>query len=160
MSMLNDKDIQSIITLLEDPDEEVQSSLFVWFHARGEEAVSQLESIRINSGGRDRGGVDRMIELLKTRFNIDSLQKWIENPHDNLLRGLYLIQKVISPDADYDCMDTQLSDMQSTVCVELSDEQTDMERVRSLTTFFSTDSASRRWIPCSNSLKRLLFIWH
>ena len=128
--MLNDQDIQSIITLLEDPDEEVQSSLFGWFHARGEEAVFPLESIGKNTRERDSGGIARMIELLRARFNYDALQKWVENPHDNLLRGLYLIQKVISPDADYDRMDTQLTDMVSSVCVELSDDQTDMERVK------------------------------
>ena len=77
-----------------------------------------------------------MLEELHAESGMDALKEWIEDSKSNLIKGICLVQDLITPGIDYDRIDSYLMDLVNEICVDLKDDQTVMEQVQLYNHFF------------------------
>lgn len=95
--MVEKKDISALISLLDDPDEEVNKHVEEQLISYGEEVVPVLEDHYIHCNETIRKRLDSLIEKLQIRNLSYNLQQWAEGGAKDLLEGIYLINKIGYP---------------------------------------------------------------
>lgn len=92
-----ERDIEALITLLDDPDEEINKQVVNQLLSYGEEVVPFLEDYYIHCQHDVRIQLDNLIEQLQNKNITQSLQKWAEGGAANLFEGAYQVNKIGYP---------------------------------------------------------------
>ena len=127
-----EKELQALISLLDDPDELVFQQIRSQIEQIGDEAIPALEyACEINEYGllfEDR--VTELIQQIQNSSIINGLSNWLDTPDQDLLEGLIKICKYQYPDLNekeiYDFFDR----LEKDIWLELNDGLTALEKLK------------------------------
>lgn len=130
--MLDPNKIDSLIKLLDDPDEGVFLHIRDEITAFGPEVIPYLE----HAWESDALGIlfQQRIEHLIHDIQLDKLhselKEWRKDPHKDLLEGLILVAKYQYPDMDEASVYKTIDAIKKDIWIELHDGLTALEKVR------------------------------
>jgi regulator of sirC expression with transglutaminase-like and TPR domain len=125
------KEVIALITLLDDPDEQVYSEVRNRFIVLGPPAIPHLETAWENSF---EALMQKRIEIIIHSIQFEALQKalkdWNDNESDDLLKGILLLARYQYPDLDESKVYKQIAQIKQDVWLELNEDLTALEKVK------------------------------
>ena len=131
--MIENKEISSLFHLIDDPDEDVYSTVSDKIISFGKAIIPNLENLWENTPD---GNLQERIELLIHRVHFrdlcDDFKHW-KSGHANLLDGALLVAKYHYPDLQTTPIVQELEKIRRNIWLELNNYLTPMEQVNVLT---------------------------
>lgn len=132
--MPNQKEIKALISLLDDPDEQIYAQIKSKLISFGQEVIPELENYwEHNSFGvifQDRiENIIHKIQFDRTSFDIE---QWSKGSASNLLDFAILISKYQYPDLNEDKILKKVEQLERDVWIEMNNELTAFEKVKVL----------------------------
>jgi len=132
--MPNQKEIKALISLLDDPDEQIYAQIKNKLISFGQEVIPELENYwEHNSFGaifQDRiENIIHKIQFDRTSFDIE---QWSKGSASNLLDFAILISKYQYPDLNEDKILKKVEQLERDVWIEMNNELTAFEKVKVL----------------------------
>lgn len=126
------KEIEALISLIEDPDEEVYNHVREKIVAYGEEIIPRLENYwEINSFGHEfQQRIEDIIHEIQFDTVYKSLENWSRGGGEDLFEGALLVARYQYPDLDEVEVKDKLSKLRQDIWLELNDELTALEKVK------------------------------
>src|SRR5690606_16088640 len=129
-NMQQSKQIKALLTLIDDPDDEVFDTVARQLLFYGRDIIPNLEQlweVTVDSSLQER------IELLIHRVHFQDLQKeffdWSNSKNPELLRGAILVAKYQFPDLNVPALLTQFDQIRRNIWLELNNYLTPLEQV-------------------------------
>lgn len=128
---MNRKKIQALISLLDDPLNEVYLSVEKELLKQKIEIVPVLENAWENStNSLFQTRIENIIHLIQFRNIREELTAWIESGATDLLYGAYLVSKFRFPGLEYSLIEEQINELRKDIWFDLSEKQTSVEKVK------------------------------
>lgn len=126
------KDIDALISLIDDPDESVYSHVRARIVSYGADVIPQLENIwELNSFGLVfQQRVEDIIHKIQYDLVFKSLEDWARNGCEDLFEGALIVAHYQYPDMDEMEVRANLSRLRQEIWLELNDELTALEKVK------------------------------
>ena len=128
--MDNDKEVEALLTLIEDPDTEVFEAVSNRIIAYGTPIISSLEDLWEHTADDN---IQERIELLIHRLHFTSLKTdfaaWGDAPHHELLPGALLVAKLLYPDLHTGKVIQDIERLRRNIWIELNNYLTPLEQV-------------------------------
>lgn len=127
---MDKKKIQALITLLDDPNQEIFSAVEGELLKEEVVIVPELErawEMTMDTGYQRR--LENLIHTLQFRNVKGELRNWLASS-DDLLYGAYLVSKYQYPELQYEDVNAKLTKIKTDVWLELNDHLTALEKVR------------------------------
>jgi regulator of sirC expression with transglutaminase-like and TPR domain len=129
--MKKDKELDALISLLDDPSEDVFMAIRDRIFAHGRAAVPRLETVWENAFDPL---VQHRIEDLIHRIQFDQLKNdlhdWAEYRDHDLLQGVILVSRYQYPDLDESSVIKKVGQISQDVWLELNQNLTGLEKVK------------------------------
>jgi regulator of sirC expression with transglutaminase-like and TPR domain len=128
---MTDKEINALITLLDDPDKDIYQAISKTLLDKGIEIVPDLEKAWENSSAssvQDR--IESIIQKIQLNHIHKSLTMWLNNGANDLLEGAFIIAKYQYPDLGFYEVINTIEKIKQDVWLEISDNLTALEKVR------------------------------
>lgn len=128
---MNEKEINSLIKLLDDPDKDVFQMVSSRLIGRGLEIVPRLE--RAWEESRDlltQQRLEDIIQDIQFRNVLEGFTGWIESGAVNLLEGAFWVAKYQYPDLELKEIEDELNKITRDIWLELNNNLTGLEKVR------------------------------
>ena len=138
---MNDKELNALISLLEDPDKEVFDSVKSRLVELGIEVLPELENAwesNFDSLVQDRA--EKIIHEIHFRDIVKSLKKWIQKIDKNLLEAWFIISKYQYPDIDEQFYRTKIYNLVSQINVEVEQTYSELEKISAFNKVFFTQN--------------------
>ncbi len=130
---MNKKELNALISLLDDPDEVVFDQVSLKFLSLGEEVIPVLENAwEYSFDTLIQNRIENIIHQIQLDLTKDSLQDWKQADKQNLLEGALIVAKYQYPDIDVNRIKKQLDQIKQDVWLELNDNVTALEKVKIL----------------------------
>jgi regulator of sirC expression with transglutaminase-like and TPR domain len=130
-NQMNLKEVIALITLLDDPDENIYCQVKDRFIVLGPPAIPHLETAWENSFD---GIMQKRIEVIIRNINFEALQKalkhWAEHEQDDLFKGVCMIARYQYPDLDEIKLKKQIQQLKQDVWLEIHDDLTALEKIK------------------------------
>ncbi|MBK9283996.1 MAG: transglutaminase family protein [Sphingobacteriaceae bacterium] len=127
------KEVIALITLLDDPDEDIYTQVKDRFVILGPPAIPHLETAWENSFDAI---MQKRIETIIHTIQFEALEKalsfWAKNENEDLLKGILLLAHYQYPDLDEQVVRKQLATIKQDVWLEIHDDLTALEKVKIL----------------------------
>lgn len=131
------KELQALITLLEDPDKEIYNAVSKTLMDKGLEVVSDLEKAWENSmDSNTQERIESIIQKIQLNHIHSSLVNWINNGAVDLLEGAYIIAKYQYPDLGFYEIVNAVEKIKNDIWLELNENLTALEKVRVINHIF------------------------
>lgn len=131
------KELDALISLLEDPDMQVFDNVSNRLIELGEEVVPPLEKrweITLRPDLQERiENVIRKIQFNTLKRGMDS---WKAEGGTNLLYGAYLVARFQYPELQYEQLDERIETIKKDIWLEFNNELTALEKVKVINYFF------------------------
>jgi regulator of sirC expression with transglutaminase-like and TPR domain len=125
------KELEALISLLDEPDEGVFQAIYDRIFNYGKEAVAVLENAWENAFDPI---IQHRIEDLIHHIQFENLKKelrdWSDTGHHDLMRGAILITKFQYPDLDETALIKKIGQFSQDVWLELNQNLTGLEKVK------------------------------
>ena len=123
--------IKALITLLDDPNEDVFSSVESELLKEPIEIVPELERAWEQSfDGVFQERVENIIHTIQLNDIYYELKQWLSSPQRDLLYGSYLVCKYQYPELSITKLKEQLSELRKDIWLEMNEHLTSLEKVR------------------------------
>lgn len=124
--------INSLISLIEDPDEGIFSHVRAELISCGEHALPLLEQYwEVHSFGElFHQRVEELIKHIQFQVVCDGLKAWKESPDQDLLEGVLIVNRFQYPTFDQEEIRRQMNRIRQDIWLELNDNLTALEIVR------------------------------
>ncbi|WP_439185198.1 transglutaminase-like domain-containing protein [Carboxylicivirga taeanensis] len=123
--------IKALIALLDDPNDEVFSSVESALLREPVEIVPVLEKAWEQSlDGLFQTRVENIIHSIQLNDIHAELKKWLKSPNNDLLYGAYLACKYQYPDVSIIRIKEQLSELRKDIWLEMNEHLTSLEKIR------------------------------
>lgn len=135
--MLNENEIRSMVSLLDDPDNRVSQHIEEQLLQLGPPVIPLLESLwpKMETALQQ----DKLVQLIK-RISSDAilneLKRWKESENQDLLEGVLIINKLQNPNLDRQLIDNQLDKIKLDAWLELNYDLTSFEKIKILNHVF------------------------
>ena len=127
------KEVIALITLLDDPDEDIYTQVKDRFVVLGPPAIPHLETAWENSFDAI---MQKRIESIIHTIQFEALEKamsvWAKTENEDLLKGILLLAHYQYPDLDEAQVRKQLAIIKQDVWLEIHDDLTALEKVKIL----------------------------
>lgn len=128
---MNKAKIKALITLLDDPSEEIYSSVENELLKEKVDIVPELESAWENSlDGLFQERIESIIHGIQFNDIAFEIRKWLQSDSRDLLHGAFLVCKYQYPELSLDGLKSQLSDLRKDIWIELNEHLTSLEKIR------------------------------
>jgi len=115
---MNNKELNALISLLEDTDNEVFDSVKYRLLELGIEVLPELENAwESNFDSLVQERAEKIIHEIHFRDIVKSLKKWIQKKDKNLLEAWFIISKYQYPDIDEQFYRTKIYNLVSEINV-------------------------------------------
>jgi regulator of sirC expression with transglutaminase-like and TPR domain len=131
MENIKDNELNALIHLLEDPDEEIFSTIRERILSMGEEVIPALENVwesTFNNILQTR--IEDIIQTIQFTNVLEELKLWADTGGVDLLTGTMLVSKYQYPDLDEEHVRKQIELIRRDVWLELNSNLTAYEKVR------------------------------
>jgi len=123
--------IKALITLLDDPNEEVFASVENELLKERVDIVPELEEAWENSfDGLFQERIEGIIHNIQLRDIYSELKKWLMSEHRELLQGAFLVCKYQYPELTLSSITDVLAQLRKEIWLQLSEHLTSLEKVR------------------------------
>jgi len=123
--------IKALITLLDDPNEEVFTSVENELLKERVDIVPELEEAWENSlDNLFQERIETIIHNIQLQDIYNELKKWLKTDHSDLLQGVYLVCKYQYPELQLSNITDVLSELKKEIWLELNEHLTSLEKVR------------------------------
>ena len=141
---MNDKELNALISLLEDPDKEVFNSVKSRLVELGIEVLPELENAwESNFDSLVQNRAEKIIHEIHFRDIVKSLKKWIQKKDKNLLEAWFIISKYQYPDIDEQFYRTKIYNLVSQINVEVEQTYSELEKISAFNKVFFTQNGFR-----------------
>ncbi len=118
---MNKKELNALISLLDDPDETVFKQVSMKFLSLGQDVIPLLEDAWEHSFDTlIQNRIENIIHQIQFDLIKDALRDWSHPEHQNLLEGALLIAKYQYPDVDITKIKKQIDQIKQDVWLELT----------------------------------------
>lgn len=128
---LNDAELKALIRLLDDPDDNVYSSISEKLVSYGKKAVPFLE---IEWEVQHQDAIQKRIEQIIDEIEFDhcaiNLKQWALKGSEDLLAGMFLASSFQYPYLNFEPFEQHINLLRKDVWLELNDNLTSLEKVR------------------------------
>jgi len=123
--------IRALITLLDDPNDEVYSSVESELLKEPVEIIPELEKAWEQSfDGVFQERVENIIHSIQLNDIYDEIQHWLNSTSKDLLYGAYLVCKYQYPELSIVKLKEQLSELRKDIWLEMNEHLTSLEKIR------------------------------
>ncbi len=123
--------IKALLTLLDDPNEEIFSTVENALLQEHVEIVPELEKAWESSPDNlFQERVENIIHSIQLNDIHAEIENWLKTPNPDLLYGSYLVCKYQYPDISITRLKEQLSELRKDIWLELSEHLTALEKIR------------------------------
>ncbi|WP_430816824.1 transglutaminase-like domain-containing protein [Carboxylicivirga sp. RSCT41] len=123
--------IKALITLLDDPNDEIFASVEDALLKEPVEIVPELEKAWESSlDDLFQSRVENIIHSIQLKDIYFQLKNWVQTPTRDLLYGAYLVCKYQFPDVSLIHLKEQLSELRKDIWLEMNEHLTSLEKVR------------------------------
>ncbi|TND08105.1 MAG: hypothetical protein FD123_2659 [Bacteroidetes bacterium] len=128
---MDKSELHALISLLDDPDEEVFKQICVKLMSMGADVIPALESAWENSfDSVIQNRIENIIQKIQfDKINRD-LKEWARPENQDLLEGALIVAKYQYPDLDEDKLRRQIAQVKQDIWLELNNNLTALEKVR------------------------------
>lgn len=131
ISSMDKKELNALISLLDDPDKNVFLQVREKLLSIGEQVVPALESVWEQSFDTDiQNKVEDIIHDIQFNATVAALKEWSQEPEQNLLSGALIIAKYQYPDLNVEKVKKHILQIRQDVWLELNDKLTALEQVK------------------------------
>lgn len=137
--VIDNKEIQALIHLLDDPDERVYQQIRAKIMGYGEDLIPALEDVWENAslGHIFQNRIEEIIHEIQLKAITDELVEWKNSERQDLLAGMLIIAKYQYPDLNEDRIRKQIDKIKQDVWIELNPNLAPLEKVKIINrTFF------------------------
>jgi regulator of sirC expression with transglutaminase-like and TPR domain len=130
---MDSKEIQAILTLLEDPDREIFEAVSQSLMDKGIDIVPDLErawEVTANSETQDR--IENIIYKIQIHFVQKSLNSWVKDGGTDLLEGAYIIARYQYPELGFYEILNPIEKIKHDAWLEINENLTALEKVKIL----------------------------
>lgn len=130
---MDQKEIQAILTLLDDPDSEIYEVIFKSLLEKGIDIIPELEKAWEKSDNpltQDR--IENIIYKIQLNFTQANLSRWIKDGCVDLLEGAYIICRYQYPDLGFFEILNPIEKIKNDIALELNENLTALEKVKIL----------------------------
>jgi len=125
------KEITALISLLDDPDDQVFRQISMKFLSLGQEVIPVLEDAWEHSFDTlIQNRIENIIHQIQFDLIKDALKDWAQPDDQNLLEGALLIARYQYPDIDIAKIHKQIAQIKQDVWLELNEYLTALEKVK------------------------------
>ncbi len=133
LHVMNNKELDAIISLLEDPDESVYKNISEKLLSLGHEVIPDLEHAWETSfDPLIQQRLESIIHRIQFDITAKEIKQWTDSPKQNLLQGALIVTKYQYPDLDSAKIKKQIEQIKQDVWLELNDNLTALEKIRVL----------------------------
>lgn len=128
---MSNRDVFAMISLLDDPDENVVSVVKEGLLKEGVKVIPILEEAwegTVNSLFQSR--IENVIQYIQFREVKKDLYDWSQHRSDDLLYGVYLLTRFQYPQTSYVTMSEQIEEIAKEIWLELHEGLTAMEKIK------------------------------
>lgn len=127
----NKKNVNALITLLEDPDKEVFEHVFQELTSIGNDVIPKLESEWEESQNPLlQGRIENLIHNIQFQGLKEEFEKWANVDSSNLLYGAYLVSRYIYPELNFGDIRSKIDIIKQDIWLEINEYLTALERVK------------------------------
>jgi regulator of sirC expression with transglutaminase-like and TPR domain len=128
---MNRDKIKALIALLDDPNDEVFSSVESALLKEPVEIVPELEKAwEASLDGLFQSRVENIIHSIQLNDIHTELKNWLVSPNNDLLYGAYLVCKYQYPEVSIIRLKEQLSELRKDIWLEMNEHLTSLEKIR------------------------------
>lgn len=128
---MDKKELNALISLLDDPDEKVFEQVSMKFLSLGQEVIPVLEDAWEHSFDTlIQNRIENIIHQIQFDLIKDALKDWSHPDKQNLLEGAMLIARYQYPDIDFVKVKKQIDQIRHDVWLELNNNITALEKVK------------------------------
>ncbi|MDP4187315.1 MAG: transglutaminase-like domain-containing protein [Bacteroidota bacterium] len=128
---MKEEEVKALISLLDDPDEEIFSLISQSLLKQGPEIIPELEKAweySLDSNLQLR--LEKIIQEIQFSHVKNNLREWTNSGGDNLLEGAYYVAKYQYPDLRFDDITEKINKLKRDIWLELNNNLTALEKVR------------------------------
>jgi len=130
---MNERELQAILTLLEDPDTEIYETIYQSLMKKGLDVVPDLEKAwEVSENSEIQNKIENLIHKIQLNFVQKNLSNWIKDGAVNLIDGAYIIARYQYPDLEMDEILNPLEKIKHDAWIEINENLTALEKVRIL----------------------------
>jgi len=136
MSTIGNKELEALISLLEDPDNQVFDNVSNRLIELGEEVVSPLEKrwdITLKPDLQER--IENIIGKIQLNTLKRGMDSWKSGGGTNLLFGAFLVARFQYPELEYEPLNEKIEKIKKDIWLELNNELTALEKVKVINYF-------------------------
>ncbi|ASB50071.1 transglutaminase-like domain-containing protein [Alkalitalea saponilacus] len=123
--------IQALITLLDDPNEEIFSTVEGELLKEEVDIIPDLEKAwETTFDSKHQKRLENLIHNIQFKNVKSGFRSWLANSEDDLLYGAYLVSKYQYPELTYQSINDKINQLRKDVWLELNDHLTALEKVR------------------------------
>ena len=129
---MNNNEIKALVSLLDDPDEFIYTEVKNKLRSLGEESIPFLEefwettSLNLESQSR----IEDLIQEIQFEATYTELEKWVNKPSPDLMKGALLINQFQYPDLDPKPIIDTIEKIKRDVWLELNPNLTSFETIK------------------------------
>lgn len=128
--------VRALISLLDDPNEEIFTTVECELLKEDVEIVSELETVWENTiDAAYQKRIENLIHALQFRDLKSRLRDWHRTNHEDLLQGAYLVAKYQYPELKFESIESKIHEVQTEIWLELNNSLTALEKVRVMNHF-------------------------
>jgi regulator of sirC expression with transglutaminase-like and TPR domain len=125
------KELDALISLMDEPNEEIFLAVRNRIFAHGKEAVPVLEHLWENTFDPIiQNRIEDLIHIIQFESLKKEMKEWSEFGHHDLLQGTLLVTKFQYPDLDEDAIIKKIGAFSQDVWLELNQNLTGLEKVK------------------------------
>lgn len=130
---MDPKELQALISLLDDPDSEVFNAVNNQLIGLGVTIIPELEKAWENPfNDLLQQRIENIIHNIQFDYVKTKLTEWNKSDHQNLLEGAFYIAKYQYPDLEFDTIHKKIDAIRQDVWLELNNNLTALEKVKIL----------------------------
>jgi hypothetical protein len=131
-SAMNDKEIEALISLIDDPDEKIFEQVRDQVVSLGESVIPKLESFweKESFGQLFQNRIEDIIHEIQFSSVQHSLKTWKEEGGKDLLTGALILMRYQYPDLDEKIVRESIAQIRQDIWIELNDNLTSFEQVK------------------------------
>ncbi|TCO08897.1 transglutaminase-like domain-containing protein [Natronoflexus pectinivorans] len=123
--------IQALITLLDDPNEEIFSTVEGELLKEEVDIIPDLEKAwEMTFDSTHQKRLENLIHNIQFKNVKSGFRNWLANSEDDLLYGAFLVSKYQYPELTYESINDKINQLRKDVWLELNDHLTALEKVR------------------------------
>lgn len=134
---MNQNELQALISLLDDPDENIFQHIKEKILSLGQEIIPLLENAwEYSFDPLIQSRIEDIIHKIQFEKILNELKSWVKSENQDLLEGTLLIAKYQYPDLDEEKVKKQIEQIKQDIWLELNDNLTALEKTRVINHIF------------------------